>query len=164
MYCPQCGTQNDDNAFRCIKCQEIIQSMPIQPQRPVIDDSPAMRMILPVGRSGLAIAAGYVGLFSVLCVPAPIALILGILAVIDIRRHPEKHGMGRAVFALIMGGMWRNLTADTASRCACSDCPQLSCASDSGYSFLLRSIWNCRHSLRSTGQRQAGCGGLCRRR
>ena len=106
MYCPRCGTQNDDNAFRCIKCGEVIQLMPIQPPRKAIDDSAAMRMILPVGRSGLAIAAGYAGLFSVLCLPAPIALILGILAIIDIKRHPEKHGMGRAVFALIMGGLF----------------------------------------------------------
>lgn len=106
MYCPKCGAQNDDNAFRCIQCQEIIQSIPIQPQRQAIDDSPAMRMILPVGRSGLAIAAGYAGLFAILCFPAPIALLLGILAIIDIKRHPEKHGMGRAVFALIMGGFF----------------------------------------------------------
>jgi hypothetical protein len=106
MYCPKCGTQNDDNAFRCVKCGEIIQPIPIQPQPKVIDDDPAMRMILPVGRSGLAIAAGYVGLFSVLCFPAPIALILGILAIIDIKRHPEKHGMGRAVFAVIAGGFF----------------------------------------------------------
>ena len=63
-------------------------------------------MILPVGRSGLAIAAGYVGLLSILFFPAPIALLLGILAIIDIRRNPEKHGMGRAVFALIMGGLF----------------------------------------------------------
>ena len=62
-----------------------------------------MRMLLPVGRSGLAIAAGYVGLFAVLGVPAPFALLLGILAIIDIRKHPEKHGMGRAVFAIVMG-------------------------------------------------------------
>ncbi len=106
MYCPKCGTQNDDNAFRCIKCSEVIQPIPIQPQPKAIDDSPAMRMILPVGRSGLAIAAGYAGLFSVLCFPAPIALLLGILAIIDIKRHPEKHGMGRAIFALIMGGLF----------------------------------------------------------
>ncbi|MHC4085648.1 MAG: zinc ribbon domain-containing protein [Planctomycetota bacterium] len=106
MYCPKCGTQNDDNAFRCIKCGEVIQPIPIQPQPRVIDDDPAMRMILPVGRSGLAIAAGYAGLFSILCFPAPIAIILGILAIIDIKRHPEKHGMGRAVFALIMGGLF----------------------------------------------------------
>ena len=106
MYCPKCGTQNDDNAFRCIKCSEVIQPIPIQPKPRAIDDSLAMRMILPVGRSGLAIAAGYAGLFSMLCFPAPIALLLGILAIIDIKRHPEKHGMGRAVFALIMGGLF----------------------------------------------------------
>ena len=64
MYCPQCGTQNDDNAFRCIQCGEIIQPVPIQLQPKVIDDTPSMRMILPVGRSFLAIAAGYAGLFS----------------------------------------------------------------------------------------------------
>ena len=63
-------------------------------------------MILPVGRSGLAIAAGYAGLLSILMFPAPIALLLGILAILDIRRNPEKHGMGRAVFALIMGGIF----------------------------------------------------------
>ena len=63
-------------------------------------------MLLPVGRSGLAIAAGYAGLFSILMFPAPIAVLLGILAILDIRRNPEKHGMGRAVFALIMGGIF----------------------------------------------------------
>jgi hypothetical protein len=60
-------------------------------------------MLIPVGRSGLAIAAGYAGLFAVLCFPAPIALVLGILAIRDLRRHPEKHGMGRAVFGLVAG-------------------------------------------------------------
>ena len=106
MYCPKCGTQNDDNAFRCIRCSEIIQPMPIQYQIKDIDDSPAMRMILPIGRSGLAIAAGYAGLFSILVFPAPIAVILGIMAVVDIKRHPKKHGMGRAIFAIIIGGFF----------------------------------------------------------
>jgi hypothetical protein len=80
--------------------------MPVQYQIKDIDDSPAMRMILPIGRSGLAIAAGYAGLFSILVFPAPIAVILGILAVVDIKRHPKKHGMGRAVFAIIIGGIF----------------------------------------------------------
>ena len=44
--------------------------------------------VLPVGRSGWAVAAGYAGLFSVLCFPAPLALLLGIVAIRDIRRHP----------------------------------------------------------------------------
>jgi type IV pilus assembly protein PilA len=28
MYCPRCGTQNDDNNFKCIKCGTIIQQIP----------------------------------------------------------------------------------------------------------------------------------------
>ncbi len=62
-----------------------------------------MRMLLPVGRSWLAIVAGYLGLVSVLMCPAPIALAFGILAIRDIRKHPEKHGMGRAIFGVVMG-------------------------------------------------------------
>lgn len=60
-------------------------------------------MLLPVGRSGWAIAAGYLGLFAVLVVPAPLALITGIVAVQDIKSHPERHGMGRAIFGIVMG-------------------------------------------------------------
>ncbi len=62
-----------------------------------------MRCVLPVGRSLWAVAAGYVGLFSVLLIPAPLALLLGVVAIVDIKRHPKKHGMGRAVFAVAMG-------------------------------------------------------------
>ncbi len=52
---------------------------------------------------GWAIAAGYLGLVSVLVFPAPLALIAAIFAIIDIRKDPDKHGMGRAIFGLIMG-------------------------------------------------------------
>ena len=27
MYCRKCGAQNDDNAFRCVECGEIIQQV-----------------------------------------------------------------------------------------------------------------------------------------
>ncbi|MFY9825171.1 MAG: GYF domain-containing protein [Thermoanaerobaculia bacterium] len=74
------------------------------PPRPAGDD-PMMRMLLPVGRSGWAIAAGYLGLFSLLGIFAPIALIVGIVAVRDIKKHPEKHGLGRAWFGIVMGGL-----------------------------------------------------------
>lgn len=59
--------------------------------------------MLPVGRSGFAIAAGYLGLVSVLLLPAPLAIIFAILAIRAIHRDPHKHGMGRAIFGLIMG-------------------------------------------------------------
>jgi len=60
-------------------------------------------MLIPVGRSGWAIAAGYLGLFSFVVLPAPIALVVALIAISDIRKHPEKHGMGRAIFGLVMG-------------------------------------------------------------
>jgi hypothetical protein len=62
-----------------------------------------VRLLIPVGRSGWAIAAGYLGLFSVLGCPGPIALVISIVAIRDIRRHPDRHGMGRAIFGLVMG-------------------------------------------------------------
>lgn len=66
-----------------------------------------MRILLPVGRSGWAIAAGYLGLFGLLILPAPLALIISIVAIIDIQKSKKtsnrKHGMGRAVFGLIVG-------------------------------------------------------------
>ncbi len=66
-----------------------------------------MRLLLPVGRSMWAIIAGYLGLFSVLLVFAPGALICGVLAVSDIKKSRNgptpKHGMGRAIFGIVMG-------------------------------------------------------------
>jgi hypothetical protein len=64
-----------------------------------------MRWILPVGRSHWAIAAGYLGLFALLVVPAPLALATGIMAVRDIRANPSKRGMGRAIFGIVMGAI-----------------------------------------------------------
>lgn len=69
-----------------------------------IGDDAGMRMLLPVGRSVWAIIAGYLGLFSLLCLPAPFAVLTGILAIIDIRKsNGKKHGMGRAIFGIVMG-------------------------------------------------------------
>jgi hypothetical protein len=41
----------------------------------------------------------------VLLFPAPIALILGIVAIVDISKHPRRHGLGRAIFAVVMGAV-----------------------------------------------------------
>ena len=99
QYCRRCGTPAPLDAMDCSQCGAPLDARP--PGR--IGDDPALRMILPVGRSALAIVAGYLGLFSVLFVFAPFAVITGALAIRDIRRNPEKHGMGRAIFGLVMG-------------------------------------------------------------
>jgi hypothetical protein len=74
-----------------------------QPMARPAGDDPVMRMVLPVGRSPWAIAAGYLGLFSLLVIPAPFALATGLLALHDIREDPAKHGKGRAIFGIVMG-------------------------------------------------------------
>jgi hypothetical protein len=68
-------------------------------------DEQLTRWLLPVGRSMWAIMAGYFGLLSFLLVFAPLALATGIVAVIDIKRNPQKHGMGRAIFGIVMGAL-----------------------------------------------------------
>jgi hypothetical protein len=102
MYCQHCGTQLADGATLCQNCGKypLIAQMSA-PGR--VEQDPAMRLLLPVGRSVWAVLAGYAGLFAVLVFPAPIALLLGILAMRDINRHPEKFGKGRATFAIVMG-------------------------------------------------------------
>lgn len=65
----------------------------------------SMSRVMPIGRSGLAIAAGYLGLFSLLVFPAPIALVVSILALRDLKKHPQKMGAGRAWFGLVVGGL-----------------------------------------------------------
>jgi hypothetical protein len=109
--CPHCGHQtlvHDQYVGQSGPCAGCGQTVTVLPPgggagfKPLGDDA-GIRMLLPVGRSFWAIAAGYAGLFAVLFIPAPIALILGIVAIRDIRRHKEKHGMGRAIFGLVMG-------------------------------------------------------------
>jgi len=111
MFCPHCGTSNHDNNFRCVECQSVIQPSAQRIVTTELADSRAIRMILPIGRSGLAIAAGYAGLFALLVLPAPLALLLGVLAVRDLKRHPKKFGMGRAVFGIIMGALGSGVLA-----------------------------------------------------
>ncbi|MBK1828878.1 DUF4190 domain-containing protein [Haloferula rosea] len=74
-----------------------------------LGDQAGMRLLLPVGNSGWAIASGYLGLVSVLILPAPFAMVTGILALREIKRSKQtgrrKHGTGRAIFGLVMGGL-----------------------------------------------------------
>jgi hypothetical protein len=64
-----------------------------------------LRWLLPIGRSGWAIAAGYAGLFAFLIFPAPIALALGVIALFHLRSHPELRGRGRAIFGTTIGAL-----------------------------------------------------------
>ncbi len=80
-------------------------AFPPQPAAPPhVDES--LRWVLPVGRSGWAIAAGYFGLFAVILIGAPFAIFTGIMALRHIKRNPHLGGRGRAIFGLAMGGIF----------------------------------------------------------
>jgi hypothetical protein len=102
MLCPKCGASNQDGAYTCLKCGRVLRSR-IVAREGGGETTRADRMLMPVGRSGWAIAAGYAALFGLLLVPAPLALLLGVIAAWDLKRNPEKHGWGRTVFALLVG-------------------------------------------------------------
>ena len=96
MQCTRCGFQSPPGQQGvCAQC-----GAPF-----AMGADPVVRALLPVGRTPLSIAAGYLGLFSVLCVPSPVALAVGIWAVLDLKKKPGMHGMGRAVFGIVMGAI-----------------------------------------------------------
>jgi len=67
------------------------------------DPSDPMHWILPTGRSGEAIAAGYLGLVSIFIVfLGPIAIWLGILGLRRANRG-QGHGRGRSIFGIVAG-------------------------------------------------------------
>jgi len=60
---------------------------------------------VPAGWSGWAVASGYLGLLSILGYPAVVSLIVSLIALRDLRKHPEKQGARRAWFGLVMGAL-----------------------------------------------------------
>jgi hypothetical protein len=67
--------------------------------------------LIPVGRTGLSIAAGYAGIVALLCFyTGPVALVLGILALRGLRGSPLR-GKVRAWFAVVAGVLGTGLLA-----------------------------------------------------
>ncbi len=64
-----------------------------------------LRFVISVNPSAWAVAAGYAGIFAILLPLAPIAIILGIVALKDLKKNPSKTGKGRAVFGILAGSL-----------------------------------------------------------
>ena len=104
IACPRCGAPNPDDAYACGNCG--LSRYPAAPPPGTGRPDAVVASLLPVGRSGLSIAAGYVGLFAlVIVILGPVSLLLGVFALRDLSRHPEKLGKGRAIFAIV-AGVW----------------------------------------------------------
>jgi len=62
--------------------------------------------LLPVRRSGWAIAAGYLGLFSIVPLVSYVGLAVSIYAAGHLKRHPDKLGWGRVTTGLVLSGLF----------------------------------------------------------
>ncbi|MFN8167429.1 MAG: DUF2510 domain-containing protein [Candidatus Nanopelagicales bacterium] len=91
-----------------------VTAYPHAPQAQGVGAHPddVVHWLLPTGRSGLAIAAGYAGIAALLCfLASPVALVLGILALRELNAQSTKHGKGRAIFGIVTGALGSLLLA-----------------------------------------------------
>jgi len=97
MYCACCGTQNDDNAWKCLSCGSVLA-------RP--GDAPVyhQQVVAKPPGSGLAIASFVLSLVGIVScgVASIVGLVLGIVALRDIdASEGQVGGRGMAV-----AGIW----------------------------------------------------------
>jgi hypothetical protein len=73
------------------------------PSTPYQRPNAELEVLVPINVAGSALIAGYLGLAALLILPAPIALVVGVLALRDLKSQPHKTGHGRAWFAIVAG-------------------------------------------------------------
>ena len=109
MVCRNCGNENVDYARFCLTCGTAFwqqeQQQPVQPPAPKVGDDPWMRATVP-GKLPMAIAAAWVGVVSLLCcVLGPVAVVLSIVALVQLSHDSEREGKVQAIFGLITGSV-----------------------------------------------------------
>ena len=131
MQCSRCGAANQPNAVQCAMCGVPLQAgagganpfadrgpgvgpnpyltpQTYPPPGSSIGDDVAMRLVIPVGTSGWAIASGYCGLLSLICplgFLGVFGIITGVLAFKEIKKKPKLGGKVRAIIGIVLGAI-----------------------------------------------------------
>lgn len=100
MFCPKCGSENKDDAIKCVKCAELLRQ--VKP-----DD--ALGGLIPY-KNVPALVSYYLGVFSIIpCIGLFLgiaAFILGIKGLQIHKAHPESKGKAHALIGIIVGGFF----------------------------------------------------------
>lgn len=99
MFCTACGTQLAETSNYCHHCGQGIHLR----QQSLLEIENELRFLLTVGTPLSAVIAGYLGLLSILILPAPFAVIFGIIGPQRIRAKPGLHGAGRCWTGIALG-------------------------------------------------------------
>jgi hypothetical protein len=97
VLCPNCGKNIKDGSYQCVFCAAVM------PGAAKSNDN--LVGIVPVNTSGWAIAAGYLGLFSLVFIGAPFAIFTGIMALRHISKNPGMRGRVRAWVGIVLGSL-----------------------------------------------------------
>jgi hypothetical protein len=108
-HCPYCGQSILLEARKCRYCGQYLDPALRARQPPTHD--PLERMLIPIDRPFSAIAAGYLGLLSLLPLVGIAAILTSLFALRTLRNNPQLSGRGRAIFGLVMGSLMTLLYA-----------------------------------------------------
>jgi hypothetical protein len=101
--CPYCGEMIRAIARKCRYCREYLDEDMKAENRASASASSTDRLLMPVDRPLSAIAAGYLGLMSLLPFFGIFAIACGVYALSVLKKNPELIGRGRAYFGIVMG-------------------------------------------------------------
>jgi hypothetical protein len=103
MYCPKCGTQNNDESLKCGQCGEILKTGAVS------SGNDTIATLIPY-KNSKALIAYYLGVFSIIpCVGSPLGIaasVLGLQGLKYAKEHPEAKGKAHAWVGVILGGLF----------------------------------------------------------
>ena len=106
-FCPRCGSQHEGTLGFCASCGQQFTAVPpahpIPPPASNVNDIVAT--IIPY-RNMPALFAYYCGVFALLGLPAPVAVILGIWGLRKVAENPQAKGKAHAWTGIILGSLF----------------------------------------------------------
>lgn len=108
MYCISCGTQINEDAKFCSGCgystdPNAAQAASAKSIEAIEND---LKYLIPMGTTPIPMIAGYLGLFSLLILPAPFALILGVVGLNQLKKKNITNGRGRCWTGIVLGSIF----------------------------------------------------------